>query len=57
MTLDKDPVKGQSYVCPVCGNTFVATDEHKYVICGGFTCSWKCFLSATKNIEKNKKGR
>ena len=57
MTLDKDLVKGQSYVCPVCGKTFVATNEHKYVICGGFPCSWKCFLSATKNIEKNKKGR
>ena len=55
MTLDKDPVKGQSYVCPVCGKTFVATDEHKYVICGGFPCSWKCFLSATKNIEKTRK--
>lgn len=55
MTLDKDLVKGQSYVCPVCGKTFVVTDEHKYVICGGFTCSWKCFLSATKNIEKTRK--
>lgn len=55
MTLDQDLIKGQIYTCPVCGKAFVATDEHKYIICGGFVCSWKCFISAARNIEQTKK--
>lgn len=55
MTLDKDLILGQSYVCPACGKTFVATTEHRYIICGGFVCSWKCFITTARNIEKTKK--
>ena len=33
MTLDKDLVKGQSYVCPVCGQQVQAKKESN-VVCG-----------------------
>ena len=41
MTLDKDPGKGQSYVCPICGNTFVATEEWRDLL-GDNLIFWLC---------------
>lgn len=32
-------------VCPICGKEFEANDDTRYIIGGGYTCSWKCFLN------------
>lgn len=48
-----------SLVCPVCGKEFEANDDTRYIICGGYTCSWKCFLTEHRKRvsekERNKK--
>ena len=46
-------------ICTVCGNEFEITDDTKYIIAGGYTCSWKCFLNEMhkRNKEKNDKNR
>ena len=43
---------GEELVCPVCGEKFKATTDTMYIIRGGYTCSWKCFLSAARNNTK-----
>lgn len=35
-------------ICPVCQKEFEANDDTRYIIAGGYTCSWKCFLAETK---------
>lgn len=42
-------------ICPICGKEFEADDDTRYIISGGYTCSWKCFLTESKrrNNEKN----
>lgn len=50
-----------TFVCSVCGKEFVANDNTRYIINGGYTCSWKCFLNESKKreykkAEKRKKG-
>lgn len=44
-------------ICSVCGKEFEANDDTRYIICGGYTCSWKCFSTESKKREeeKNKK--
>jgi hypothetical protein len=29
--------------CPVCGTSFVKDETHKFIVRGGYTCSWSCF--------------
>lgn len=43
-----------SLVCPVCGKEFEANDDTRYIIAGGFTCSWKCFLTESKRRRAEK---
>lgn len=52
-----------SFICPVCGKEFKANNDTRYIIKGGYTCSWKCFLTESKKRsdkkntkEKKKKG-
>lgn len=33
------------FVCPICGKEFEANDDTRYIIGGGYTCSWRCFLT------------
>lgn len=54
-------------ICSVCNKEFEANDDTRYIISGGYTCSWKCFLNESKRrdalrqkddknkINKNKK--
>lgn len=48
--------------CSVCGKEFKANDDTRYIINGGYTCTWKCFWNemkrreAQKQIEKKNKG-
>lgn len=43
----------ETLVCTVCGTEFRPDDDTKYIIAGGYTCSWKCFLKEAK--ERNAK--
>ena len=42
-------------VCPVCGKEFKRNDDTRYIVSGGYTCSWNCFLKRvkTKREENN----
>ena len=48
----QDVKVGDKLVCPVCGKEFVATEDTVYIIRGGYTCSWKCFLEVARNNTK-----
>ena len=41
--------------CPVCGKEFKPNGNTKYIISGGYTCSWKCFLNEVKKRDAEKK--
>ena len=51
----------EKLICPVCGKEFPINDDTKYIVAGGYTCNWKCFLTdvrrmaAEKNNKNNKK--
>ena len=45
-------VIGNKYICSVCEKQFVATEDNKYIINGGYTCSWKCFLQEFRKRQK-----
>lgn len=45
-----------SLVCSVCGKEFKANDDTRYIIAGGYTCSWKCFLTESKKRDDEKSG-
>lgn len=38
-------------ICSVCGKEFEANDDTRYIISGGYTCSWKCFLNESKRRD------
>ena len=40
--------------CPVCQKEFKPNDDTKYIAAGGYTCSWKCFLTVVKQREEEK---
>ena len=40
--------QGDILYCSVCGKPFKLGPEHKYIINGGYSCSWECFLNASK---------
>ena len=41
-------------VCPVCSKKFKPNEDTKYIAAGGYTCSWKCFLTVIKRHEEEK---
>lgn len=41
-------------ICSVCGKEFKSNDDTRYIIAGGYTCSWKCFLTESKRREDKK---
>ena len=41
--------------CPVCGKEFKPNDDTKYIVTGGHTCSWECFLTVVKRRTDNDK--
>lgn len=44
------PIIGQQMICPVCGKSFAATNQTKFITMNAFTCSWDCFKK--HHIEK-----
>ena len=49
----------EKLICTVCGKEFEPDDDTKYIIAGGYTCDWKCFLNEAKrrDAEKKEKGK
>lgn len=45
----------EKLTCTVCGKKFDPNDDTKYIIAGGYTCSWKCFSDEVKRREAKKK--
>ena len=41
-------------ICPVCEKEFKPNGDTKYIVYGGYTCSWKCFLTRVKEQESKK---
>ncbi len=41
-------------ICSVCGQEFTPDDDTKYIIAGGYTCDWKCFLNEAKRRDAEK---
>ena len=57
-----DIIVGNTYTCPICNKSFIATNEHHYFVFDGYTsyeptCSWKCFRKGAHQAcaRKNKK--
>ena len=42
---------GERLTCPVCNKEFKVTDDTCYIVAGGYTCSWKCFLKRVAGRE------
>ncbi len=55
MGLPRLPVIGEAMQCSVCGKQFKVHDDTKYIINGGYTCSWQCFLDCSKKKENLRK--
>lgn len=45
---------GDKCVCPICGKEFEVSSDTMYIAKGGYTCSWKCFLTRVKDGEVNR---
>lgn len=56
MGLPRPPAIGEEIKCSVCGKQFKAHDDTKYIINGGYTCSWQCFVDCRNAKEKLRKG-
>ena len=48
------PQIGDTLICPVCNKSFKVTDDTKYAVADGFTCSWKCCLDHRKKFNATK---
>lgn len=48
------PQLGEVLCCPVCGKEFKVTDDTKYAVAEGFTCSWKCCIDHRKAMSETK---
>ena len=48
-------VIGEILICPVCGKSFKVSEDTKYIIAGGFTCDWKCFMVKAREPKQDKK--
>lgn len=46
--------QGDNIYCSVCGKPFTLGPQHKYIINGGYSCSWECFLKASRPKEEVK---
>lgn len=47
--------KTEKLTCPICGKQFVKTEDHKYIVREGYTCSWKCFIKRVREKSEHKK--
>lgn len=58
MNMKNDIYPKGTFICSVCGKEFEADGDTRYIISGGYTCGWKCFLKEAKErdaIRESKK--
>ena len=58
--ISTEPPKPQNkLICTVCGKEFKISGDTKYIINGGFTCSWKCFYKEARrqDAERERNGK
>lgn len=48
----RNPKNGEKLICPVCNKEFKATDNTRFIINNGWTCSWHCFITEHKKQMK-----
>lgn len=53
--MNYNPTIGETLACPVCGKNFRVSEDTKYIVAGGFTCGWKCFMICVKNTPPKQK--
>lgn len=53
-TKTKSTDTSDKLICPVCGKEFIPNDDTNYIIAGGYTCNWKCFLDEAKRRDAAK---
>lgn len=51
----EDVIIGEKLICPVCNKTFVVSEDTKYIVVGGYTCEWKCFLAKVREPKQDKR--
>lgn len=56
-TRKKSEQPHNTLICPVCGEEFEASENTKYIISGGYTCSWKCFLKEARKRDAERAER
>ena len=47
-------VQGETLECPVCKKQYKVNSDTLYIIKGGYTCSWNCFLKVIKEKSQQK---
>ena len=45
---------GDKVTCPVCGKTYVFSQENYAIAKGDYTCDWKCFAGHVKKVTSEK---
>lgn len=55
--MKKDVRQQERLICTVCGKEFKVNDDTRYIIDGGYTCGWKCFLTEAKKRELERMAR
>lgn len=47
-------VQGETLLCPVCKKEYKVNSDTLYIINGGYTCSWNCFLKVIHEKSQQK---
>lgn len=47
-----EKIIGSGLECPVCGKKFTVKEDTNYIVKGGYTCSWECFLKRERSLVK-----
>lgn len=48
------PHNGEKLICSVCNKEFKASDNTRFIINNGWTCSWACFINEHKKQMQEK---
>ena len=57
MNMKNNIYQQEKLICPVCGKEFEANDDTRYIIAGGYTCTWECFLKESKERDTIKESK
>lgn len=51
---DNRPLIGADCICPICEKHFKFSEDSKFFIKGGYTCSKECFIKRTYEVSNLK---